>query len=481
MLLPLEGEAAISSGARRPSSASTARPGSTSTSSSTARATGSRTASAGSTSASTASTTRWPCAITSRSRARPSSSPGGRFHHAWAVKSEHELQSVKDSVRINTEGFRIFLEHFAPGKSEQEILAHCEPLLRRGGCGAPDHGHAGDGPDGAALPEFSIAGDYRIGATEMALPRSRPPAWRQLGRGLTCDLPRRAERPHATRCSTPTTVLRPRARCAARRARRRTRCTVRSRRASWSVASSSATSPGHSIGMTMIEFPRIGEGDETVLRGEHGLLDAPPRDLPDDGKACLYMQDMLVTAARFSCRPAAEIFDGSEARTVSHLREARLARSAALGLRALPSHRRAALPGRRPPPNGRTATSSSSSPSTSPRARRSSAGRGRKAARLVTGAASRGAIRPLRRAERLLEDRYGGPRHARAHSPWEYHEVRRCSAMAAASTRPAFTAAPGGNRSARVPRARSNGRASHSSTSIRRAGSTRTSTSSPNS
>ena len=35
---------------------------------------------------------------------------------------------------------------------------------------------------------------------------------------------------------------------------------------------------GHSIGMTMIEHPKIGEGVETELAREHGLLDAPARD-----------------------------------------------------------------------------------------------------------------------------------------------------------------------------------------------------------
>ena len=32
------------------------------------------------------------------------------FDLARAVKSDAELESVRDSVRINTEGFRVFLE-----------------------------------------------------------------------------------------------------------------------------------------------------------------------------------------------------------------------------------------------------------------------------------------------------------------------------------------------------------------------------------
>ena len=41
------------------------------------------------------------------------------FDHARAVKSDEELESVRDSVRINTDGFRAFLEAYEPGRSER--------------------------------------------------------------------------------------------------------------------------------------------------------------------------------------------------------------------------------------------------------------------------------------------------------------------------------------------------------------------------
>jgi Xaa-Pro dipeptidase len=47
---------------------------------------------------------------------------------------------------------------------------------------------------------------------------------------------------------------------------------------------------GHSIGMTMIEHPRVGEGLETVLRSGM-VLSMHPHSIASDGKACLYMQD----------------------------------------------------------------------------------------------------------------------------------------------------------------------------------------------
>ena len=92
------------------------------------------------------------------------------FDHARAVKSDEELESVRDSVRINTEGFWIFLEHFAPGKTEREILAPCEQYFVEQGCGRLTMDMVLTGPNGGALPEFKIAGDYRIAATDMVLP-----------------------------------------------------------------------------------------------------------------------------------------------------------------------------------------------------------------------------------------------------------------------------------------------------------------------
>src|SRR5205823_4138207 len=92
------------------------------------------------------------------------------FDHARMVKSELELASVRESVRINTEGFWVFLDAFEPGKSEREILAPCEEYFVSQGCGRWTMDMVLDGPDGSALPEFKIAGTRRIEATDCVLP-----------------------------------------------------------------------------------------------------------------------------------------------------------------------------------------------------------------------------------------------------------------------------------------------------------------------
>ena len=73
---------------------------------------------------------------------------------------------------------------------------------------------------------------------------------------------------------------------------------------------------GHSIGMTMIELPKIGEGDETVLR-ENMVFSMHPHAISADGRACLYMQDTWLVTADGGVPLAGlpmRIFDGTEER-----------------------------------------------------------------------------------------------------------------------------------------------------------------------
>ena len=217
------------------------------------------------------------------------------FDHARMVKSELELASVRESVRINTEGFWIFLEHFEPGKTEREVLAPCEEYFVAQGCGRWTMDMVLDGPNGSALPEFKIAGAQRVRADRLraAVARGRRPR-RALGRGLARDLPWRAERRHEAHARGLRGVLRG---SAGRAPRRRT-----ARDAHRAVAKGFLDRgfhlghvTGHSIGMTMIEFPKVGEHDETELQAGM-VLSMHPHAISQDGKACLYMQDTwLVT------------------------------------------------------------------------------------------------------------------------------------------------------------------------------------------
>ncbi len=239
-----------------------------------------------------------------------------QFDHARAVKSEYELASVRDSVRINTEGFWVFLEHFAPGKTEREILAPCEQYFVEEGCGRLTMDMVLTGPNGGALPEFKIAGDYRIAATDMVLPSLEIAGvgghWVEVSRAICPSEPNDETKQMMDAYDEY---------YEAARGALRTGATAHDVHRAVSKGFHDrgfklGHVTGHSIGMTMIEWPKIGEGDETELAAGM-VFSMHPHAIAQDGQSCLYMQDTwLVTAD--GGEPMAgldmKIYDGTETR-----------------------------------------------------------------------------------------------------------------------------------------------------------------------
>jgi len=236
------------------------------------------------------------------------------FDLARAVKSEAELESVRESARINEDGFWIFLEGFEAGKTEAEMLAPCEKFFVEQGCGRMTMDMVLVGDRGAASPEFRIAsaerrvkpGDLVLPSLEIAGPGGH---WVEVSRAIAAGPPRGEVKQmldaYEEYFEAAQEAMRPGAsahdvhRAVAQGFDRR------------GYALGHVT--GHSIGMTMIEHPKIGEGVETELR-ENMVFSMHPHAITSDGTGCLYMQDTwLVTAD--GGRPLAElpmqIFDGS--------------------------------------------------------------------------------------------------------------------------------------------------------------------------
>jgi Xaa-Pro aminopeptidase len=238
------------------------------------------------------------------------------FDHARAVKSDFELASVRDSVRINTEGFWIFLEAFEVGKSEREILAPCEEYFVAQGCGRLTMDMVLVGPGGAALPEFKIAGGRPVQQSDMVLPSleiAGPGAhWVEVSRaicpGEPSDETKRMLEAYEEYYDAARAVLKEGA--TAHDAHRAVSKGFTDR--GWALGHVT----GHSIGMTMIEFPKVGEGIDTVLHSGM-VLSMHPHVISDDGNACLYMQDTWLVTDDGGV-PLADlpmrIFDGTEAR-----------------------------------------------------------------------------------------------------------------------------------------------------------------------
>ena len=219
------------------------------------------------------------------------------FDLARAVKSEAELESVRDSVRINERGFELFLESYAPGKSAAEVMAAAEEWFVVEGCGRLTMNMVLTGTDSYARPEFKIARreeilrKFLLPSLEVAGPGMH---WVEVSRAiaaqdavLSADTERMLEA-YLEYVEAAKGALRPGAACHDVHRAVSEGFLERGYRLGHVT--------GHSIGMTMIEYPKIGEGVETEL-AENMVFSMHPHAIAANGEDCLYMQETwLVTA-----------------------------------------------------------------------------------------------------------------------------------------------------------------------------------------
>jgi Xaa-Pro dipeptidase len=210
------------------------------------------------------------------------------FDLARAVKSDAELASVRESVAINDDGFEAFHAAYAPGKTAAEVMAAAEELFVERGCGRLTMNMVLSGPEFGIARKETRLGPFVLPSLEIAGPRMH---WVEVSRAIGTT-PAEVE---------PMVEAYAEYHAAARESMRDGATAHDVHRA----VSKGFTDrgyhlghvTGHSIGMTMIEHPRVGEGTETVLRSGM-VLSMHPHVIGADGRACLYMQDTwLVTDA----------------------------------------------------------------------------------------------------------------------------------------------------------------------------------------
>ena len=210
-----------------------------------------------------------------------------QFDLARAVKSDTEIESVRDSVRINTEGFHLFAEEYAPGKTAAEVLAPAERLFVEAGCGRLTMNMVLVGAEFAIARKDIVLGDFCIPSLEIAGPGGH---WVEVSRALgkpNAEVSRMLEA-YEEYFEAAKTALRPGA--TAHDAHRAVSKGFTERGYHLGHVT------GHSIGMTMIEHPKIGEGIEAELK-ENMVFSMHPHAIAENGSDCLYMQDAwLVTA-----------------------------------------------------------------------------------------------------------------------------------------------------------------------------------------
>jgi Xaa-Pro aminopeptidase len=218
------------------------------------------------------------------------------FDLARAVKSDAELDSVRDSVRINERGFEIFLEAYAPGKSAAEVMAAAEEWFVAEGCGRLTMNMVLTGTDTFARPEFKIArreeilGEFVLPSLEVAGPGMY---WVEVSRAIAArdaNLSVETEKmldAYLEYVEAARSAMKPGASC------HDVHRAVSAGFVDRGYRLGHVT--GHSIGMTMIEFPKIGEGVETELAANM-VFSMHPHAIAANGEDCLYMQDTwLVT------------------------------------------------------------------------------------------------------------------------------------------------------------------------------------------
>jgi Xaa-Pro aminopeptidase len=203
------------------------------------------------------------------------------FDHARAVKSDEELESVRESVRINTDGFHAFLQAYAPGRSAADALAPAEELFVERGCGRLTMNMVLVGAEFAIARAETLLGDFCIPSLEIAGPGGH---WVEVSRaiGSPNDEVQRMNEAYDEYFEAARSALRPGA--TAHDAHRAVSTGFTDRGYHLGHVT------GHSIGMTMIEFPKIGEGVETELE-ENMIFSMHPHAIAENGHDCLYMQE----------------------------------------------------------------------------------------------------------------------------------------------------------------------------------------------
>jgi Xaa-Pro aminopeptidase len=239
------------------------------------------------------------------------------FDISRAVKSEEELALVRESMAINEAGFWAVHEAYEPGRTQAELMAVAEETFVRLGTGRQTMDMVVWGHHGASTPEFRIpdphlpiaADDLLLYSLEVAGPGGH---WVEFSRPLTRGAPS---------ADTARMLEAYDEYYAAARETMRDGASAHDVHRAVSAPFHDRGYPlghvtGHSIGMTMIEHPKIGEGVDVELR-EGMVFSMHPHAIADGESACMYMQDTWCIGARggepLSSVPLA-LFDGSEPR-----------------------------------------------------------------------------------------------------------------------------------------------------------------------
>jgi Xaa-Pro dipeptidase len=240
------------------------------------------------------------------------------FDYSRAQKSEEEIASVRHSMEINKQGVLDVIKAYAPGRTEAELMGVAENTFSRMGCARNTMDMVQMGPNGSLRPQ-------------MVFPTNRP---LQDSDGMMYGLEISGEGGHWVEYSRP---LMPNGMDDITRdmmdAHQEFHVLVQEHMKAGRTAQEvhkvcmqpfvdrgyrSGHVCGHSIGMTMIEMPRIGEGFDFVLP-ENMVCSMHPHVMNEARSHSLYFQETYRVTAEGGealSDTAISAYDGSETELV---------------------------------------------------------------------------------------------------------------------------------------------------------------------
>ncbi|MEX2123512.1 MAG: M24 family metallopeptidase [Woeseia sp.] len=213
------------------------------------------------------------------------------FDYSRAEKSEEELASVRHSMEINKAGVLAVIQAYQAGKTEAELMGVAEHTFAAMGTARNTMNMVLVGPNGSLLPQMVFPDANRRVQDSDGLLYGLEVAglgghWIEFSRLLapkgidkeTERLMDAYEEFHA--------LVKDNLKAGSSANDVHRKCIKPFEGKGWRLGHVS----GHSIGMTMIEFPRIGEGTEFELP-ENMVCSLHPHVMTEDRKSCLYFQE----------------------------------------------------------------------------------------------------------------------------------------------------------------------------------------------
>jgi Xaa-Pro dipeptidase len=213
-----------------------------------------------------------------------------QFDMARAVKSEEELQHIREGMDIILDGFWALLDAYEPGKTEAEIMAPAVERFFARGAGPRMMNIILSGSKGQAEAHFKVPGDRVVNRDDLLL-YSLEIAGME---GYWVEFSRPLIRGQLSPLTETMKEVYPEALEAARLRMREGEQARDVHQAAREIFARHGFAlghlSGHSIGTTMIEHPAIGSNNHVELR-ENMVFSFHPQVVDKDGTVCLYTQD----------------------------------------------------------------------------------------------------------------------------------------------------------------------------------------------